>query len=118
DMPAWHRVVLVFAGAQLFESGHGLFFELQVNPGHGHVLIGSFEADGASEGMTVTVKDPSEKQLWRSVEPSAKFSVDVMQEGSHQLCFESSVSSSQMVSFNFHVSEHSDAADPHDKSHQ
>eukprot|EP00930_Biecheleria_cincta_P006860 TRINITY_DN107942_c0_g1_i1.p1 TRINITY_DN107942_c0_g1~~TRINITY_DN107942_c0_g1_i1.p1 ORF type:complete len:226 (-),score=45.28 TRINITY_DN107942_c0_g1_i1:10-639(-) len=106
----------------------GLFFELKgksiagkecftATPGHGHLLHGSYEADGASEGILVTLKGVSDRELYRSSEPSGKFSIEVMDEGNHHLCFESSVDVSQMISFNFHVDEHGDGTDAHDKSH-
>mmetsp|Transcript_44988 Transcript_44988/g.90799 ORF Transcript_44988/g.90799 Transcript_44988/m.90799 type:complete len:208 (-) Transcript_44988:104-727(-) len=105
--------------AALLGRGQALFFELRpdgkgavecfkASPGHGHWLIGSYEADGPTEGVSVKVTDPSSREVWHSKEPSAKFSVEVMAEGQHSLCFENSVGQPQTVSFNFRVAEHGD----------
>ncbi|CAE7330356.1 EMP24 [Symbiodinium natans] len=106
----------------------GLFFELKAKsagpaecfkatPGHGHSLHGSYEADGPNEGVLVTLTSGSGKELFRNANPSGRFSIEVMEELPHRLCFESSVEESQMVSFNFHVDEHGDGTDHHDKEH-
>mmetsp|Transcript_27545 Transcript_27545/g.53974 ORF Transcript_27545/g.53974 Transcript_27545/m.53974 type:complete len:214 (+) Transcript_27545:44-685(+) len=96
------------------ECGEGLFFELKpgaqgecfkAKPGKSHRLVGSFEADGPREGVVVKLTDPSEKQLWHSQESSARFDIEVEDEGSHMLCFGSTVSESQVVSFHFRVEE-------------
>eukprot|EP00933_Yihiella_yeosuensis_P033555 TRINITY_DN27233_c0_g1_i1.p1 TRINITY_DN27233_c0_g1~~TRINITY_DN27233_c0_g1_i1.p1 ORF type:complete len:223 (+),score=42.31 TRINITY_DN27233_c0_g1_i1:73-741(+) len=101
----------------------GIFFELkaqgtdygkdcfQAHPGAGHALHGSYEADGPAEGVKVTLLSDDNKELWISKDSSGKFSVDIQRQGPHTLCFESSSSESQMVSFNFHVDEHGEGPD-------
>eukprot|EP00931_Biecheleriopsis_adriatica_P082048 TRINITY_DN55430_c0_g1_i1.p1 TRINITY_DN55430_c0_g1~~TRINITY_DN55430_c0_g1_i1.p1 ORF type:complete len:228 (-),score=63.95 TRINITY_DN55430_c0_g1_i1:62-679(-) len=113
--------LLTALAAGLLVGCHGLFFELKAgtpecfkaNPGFGHVMHGSYEADGPSEGVIVTLKGKAEKEMYKSVEPSGKFSIEVTEEAGHQLCFTSSSGQSQMVSFNFHIDEHGDST-PHD----
>merc|ERR1712032_73981 len=89
----------------------------KAKPGQGHRLVGTYEADGPTEGITVTVSGPDKKELWRSTEASGKFGVEVMQDGLHELCFETTISETQMVSFNFRVDQHGsdidEALDPH-----
>mmetsp|Transcript_6499 Transcript_6499/g.11126 ORF Transcript_6499/g.11126 Transcript_6499/m.11126 type:complete len:206 (+) Transcript_6499:79-696(+) len=111
--------------AVLARSCAGLFFELKaesagppecfkVTPGKDHSVHGSYEADGPSEGLVVKLTTASGKELFRNVNPSGKFTVEVTEEAPHSLCFSSSVEESQMVSFNFHVDEHGDGTH-HDK---
>lgn len=131
-MVQWHRSLLlrlVCGLATLAGHGSGLFFELKqmsqggsecfkAKPGQGHRLIGSYEADGPSEGVTVKVFDPKKKELWKSTDSSAKFSIAVVDEGQHELCFDSTIDeSSQMISFNYRVDPHGDIEDPADVSH-
>eukprot|EP00413_Alexandrium_margalefii_P047091 CAMPEP_0204584810 /NCGR_PEP_ID=MMETSP0661-20131031/46553_1 /ASSEMBLY_ACC=CAM_ASM_000606 /TAXON_ID=109239 /ORGANISM="Alexandrium margalefi, Strain AMGDE01CS-322" /LENGTH=206 /DNA_ID=CAMNT_0051594303 /DNA_START=56 /DNA_END=676 /DNA_ORIENTATION=+ len=114
--------------AVLLERGQGLFFELRptgqgssecfkANPGHGHWLVGSYEADGPTEGVAVRVTDAHSRELWQSSDASSTFNIEVMEEGQHRLCFESSVGQAQTVSFNFHVAEHLEE-DPHSDGHK
>lgn len=107
--------------AAMLGRSHGLFFELRdagasecfkANPGHGHRLIGSYEADGPTEGISVKVIDPNTRELWHSKETAGRFDVEAMDEGQHKLCFSSSIAEPQMVSFNFHVDEHGDGEVP------
>ncbi|CAK9089204.1 Endosomal protein P24B [Durusdinium trenchii] len=118
-----HRAVLVL----LVRSCTGLFFELKaqsagpaecfkVSPGRGHLVHGSYEADGPNEGVVVKLTTSSGKELFRNASPSGKFSIEVTEESPHSLCFTSVAEESQMVSFNFHVDEHGDGSH-HDKEH-
>eukprot|EP00747_Dinoflagellata_sp_TGD_P211061 gnl/TRDRNA2_/TRDRNA2_84262_c0_seq1.p2 gnl/TRDRNA2_/TRDRNA2_84262_c0~~gnl/TRDRNA2_/TRDRNA2_84262_c0_seq1.p2 ORF type:complete len:201 (+),score=48.92 gnl/TRDRNA2_/TRDRNA2_84262_c0_seq1:36-638(+) len=106
----------VCVAAFLVGITEGLFFELKsaakecfkTDPSKGHFLIGSYEADGPVEGVTVTLNNPSDKIVWKSTESSAKLNLEATVDGAHSLCFESTVSQGQMVSFNFRVDEHGD----------
>merc|ERR1712083_209633 len=52
--------------------------------------------------------------MWSSAKSSGRFDVEVTKDGAHTLCFESTVSERQMISFNLHIDAHggSDALDP------
>merc|ERR1719199_1112704 len=75
-------------------------------PGKGHRILGSYEADGPTEGVVVTVLGPAKEELWRGADSSGKFSIDIVTEGVHQLCFLSTVAEAQVISFNFRIDEH------------
>jgi hypothetical protein len=94
-----------------FELNAGISECFKVNPGIGHRLVGSFEADGSSEGIETKVislaqGSAQQRDLWRTTDLSGKFDVESGGDGVHQLCFTSTVSDKQIVSFNFHVDEH------------
>merc|ERR1719336_435383 len=90
-------------------GAEGIFFHLEPKVGDcfkwspelGHRFVGSYEADGPSEGIEVWMLGPEERELWRVRETSGKFkSVDVHNQGeTYSLCFQSTSSETQMVSF-------------------
>eukprot|EP00811_Abedinium_folium_P016637 NODE_25577_length_582_cov_2.960440.p1 GENE.NODE_25577_length_582_cov_2.960440~~NODE_25577_length_582_cov_2.960440.p1 ORF type:complete len:187 (-),score=78.44 NODE_25577_length_582_cov_2.960440:22-498(-) len=52
------------------------------------------------EGVSVTVTDPQETELWTSTDTSGNFKIEMKAAGKHQLCFKSSIDENQMISFN------------------
>merc|ERR1719215_84355 len=98
-----------------------LFFELKPGseeecfawkPDAGHRCVGSYEADGPEEGIVVRMVGPEGNELWRSADSSGHLqSVDAHSKGeSYKLCFKSTISEIQMVSF--------DARWGHDYDHE
>eukprot|EP00928_Gymnodinium_smaydae_P023597 TRINITY_DN19416_c0_g1_i1.p1 TRINITY_DN19416_c0_g1~~TRINITY_DN19416_c0_g1_i1.p1 ORF type:complete len:207 (+),score=49.32 TRINITY_DN19416_c0_g1_i1:110-730(+) len=116
---------LAAAVLALVPHASGLFFELKASteecfkatPGMGHRLIGTYEADGSSEAIKVEVlRQPGTEPLYKSTDTSGKFEIEVQESGVHRLCFTSTSSDTQTVSFNFHVDSHSvGGADPSHK---
>ena len=85
-------------------------------------IVGSYEVSGAVEGTRATLFEPNTgKSAWTSAEPSAAISVVAAMPGTYNLCFDSTVSRPQVLSFDIRVTTDydfdSDAANVATKAH-
>mmetsp|Transcript_5289 Transcript_5289/g.15055 ORF Transcript_5289/g.15055 Transcript_5289/m.15055 type:complete len:208 (-) Transcript_5289:164-787(-) len=69
-------------------------------------IVGSYEADGPTEGVKVVLYDLNERELWKSEESSSKFSLQQKEAGKYKICFDTTISEVQMVSFSLLVDDH------------
>mmetsp|Transcript_82898 Transcript_82898/g.173569 ORF Transcript_82898/g.173569 Transcript_82898/m.173569 type:complete len:214 (-) Transcript_82898:93-734(-) len=106
-----NKAALLLAAALLNGGASALFFELKPGteecfrwrPESGHHCVGSFEADGPEEGIEVRMLGPDDKELWRLNQPSGQLKpVDAHSAGENfALCFKSTISDNQMISFDW-----------------
>ena len=85
-------------------------------------IVGSFEVSGVSEGLRATLVEPTtSKAVWTSAEASGSLDVDSPIQGVYRLCFDSTVSRPQVLSFDVRVKHDydfdSDAGDIATKAH-
>eukprot|EP00746_Dinoflagellata_sp_MGD_P013686 gnl/MRDRNA2_/MRDRNA2_129688_c0_seq1.p1 gnl/MRDRNA2_/MRDRNA2_129688_c0~~gnl/MRDRNA2_/MRDRNA2_129688_c0_seq1.p1 ORF type:complete len:205 (+),score=29.47 gnl/MRDRNA2_/MRDRNA2_129688_c0_seq1:68-682(+) len=113
---SWRRAACIWC-ALLAAPCEAVFFRLPssdqwcftVTPGVGHRIMGSYEAAGGTEGVLVTITDPSSKEVFQSKDSAGKFNQVARADGKHTICFRSQVSNEQTISFNTRIDEHGSA---------
>lgn len=69
----------------------------------GENLVGNYESDGSTPGVDAELFDPAGVRMWHSPEPSGSFDTAADVEGLHKLCFKSTSSEVQTISFSMKV---------------